>query len=149
MCRIAKATFSFLVLLAAQSAYSQNNEHCSQLFEFANSIQPNSQQSVKFASVWNKMEKSCNHGGFRPAEKLCSWMLTNYSGEYMEDNLRMITSCLGAPGYLDARNSLFQNASGSLIFFEAEGMKKSVSMTLKYSIRQSVESSITITVESD
>ncbi len=76
-------------------------------------------------------------------------MLGNYSGEYMEDNVSRVMTCLGSPNFLKAKKSMLNNASGSLVILGVEGIKETVSIELEYSVRQATESSITITVESD
>jgi len=95
------------------------------------------------------MKKSCNHNAYEPGKKLCSWMLNNYSGEYMEDNVARVMSCLGSPNYLKAKNSMLSNASGSLVVLDIDGVKESISIELEYSVRQTIESSITITAQRD
>jgi hypothetical protein len=142
-------TFIVIFLCASQNVSSENDTHCSLLFNFANSIQPNNKKSVKFSSVWSEMKKSCDHNSYEPGKTLCSWMLNNYSGEYMEANVASVMSCLGSPNYLKAKNSMLSNASGSLVVLDIDGVNESISIELEYSVRQTIESSITITVERD
>ncbi|MGX5202171.1 hypothetical protein [Aliikangiella sp. IMCC44632] len=149
MSKVVKLISILISCCISQSVLSEDKNLCGEISNFANSIEPNNKQSIKLASNWSEMEKSCNHNSYEPGKNLCSWMLNNYSGEYMEDIVGRVMSCLGSPNYLKAKNSMLSNASGSLVVLDIDGIKESVSIELEYSVRQTVESSITITAESN
>ena len=149
MSKILNLIFVLVSCFVSQSVFSESKALCSELSNFANSIEPNSKHSVKFASNWSKMKRSCEHHSYKPGMKLCLWMMQNNSGEFMEYNVASVMSCLGSPSYLKAKNSMLNNATGNLVIFEIDGIKDSVSIELEYSVRQTAESSITITAESE
>jgi len=147
--KVVNLIFILVSCCVSHTVFSANKTLCGELSNFANSIEPNSKQTVRFASNWSEMKKSCDHNSYEPGKKLCSWMLGNYSGEFMEDNVARVMTCLGSPNYLKAKNSMLSNASGSLVILGIEGIKETVSIELEYSVRQTTESSITIIAESD
>jgi hypothetical protein len=128
-------------------AVSAEDKLCSELLDFINSVKLTESHSIYFVSNWSEMRKTCKHGSSEPGKRLCYWLGENASGEFMEKNVNRTMSCLGSPNYLSAENSMMSNASGSLIVVKADGVKKDIIVEIEYSVRESAESSLTITAD--
>lgn len=114
---------------------------CKEMVQFANASLGGAEYSVRFTSDWGGVfseeedvfaEKRCEHDGFGPGKKLCSYLMENTSTEFARININRALRCLGAPETRKSRGGDFKPVAAKVTATDIRGLVQGMKLGIEY-----------------